>query len=94
MQIERKPTEVKTGRLSCCFLIFAFSLFLNFKLLLPKTYNRFRVFLENHKYVTNIFDLHIFDKETATLLNFVEICIEIYFVSYFFQMKETLQPPF
>ena len=35
-------------------------------------------------YVTNIFDLHIFDKETAALLNFFEICTEKHFVSLFF----------
>ena len=35
-------------------------------------------------YVTNIFDLHIFDIGTATLLNFFEICTEMHFVSLFF----------
>ena len=29
-------------------------------------------------------DLHIFDKETAALLNFFEICTEMHFVSLFF----------
>ena len=35
-------------------------------------------------YVTNIFDLHIFDNETTALLIFFEICTEVYFVSLFF----------
>ena len=35
-------------------------------------------------YVTNIFDLHTFDNETTTLLNFLEVFAEIHFVSLFF----------
>ena len=38
-------------------------------------------------YVTNIFDLDIFDNETASLLKFLEICTEMHFVSLFF-LKE------
>ena len=60
-----------TGRWKCYFSIFAFSLFLILKWL----------FLLS---VINIFDLHIFDSETATLLNFFEICPEMHFVSLFF----------
>ena len=44
-----------------------------------KSYNGFRVFLGS----SNL-DLHIFDKETAALLNFFEICTEMHFVSLFF----------
>ena len=40
--------------------------------------------LSNFYYVTNIFDLHIFENETATLLNFFEICTDMHFVSLFF----------
>ena len=35
-------------------------------------------------YVKNIFDVHILGKETVALLNFVEICTEMHFVSYIF----------
>ena len=40
--------------------------------------------LSKFYYVTNIFDLHIFNKETAALLNFFENCTDIHFVSLFF----------
>ena len=35
-------------------------------------------------YVTNIFDLRIFENEITALLQFFEICAEMYFVSSFF----------
>ena len=35
-------------------------------------------------YVTNTLDLHIFENETATLLNFFEISTDMHFVSLFF----------
>ena len=35
-------------------------------------------------YVTNIFDLHIFDNETTALLKFFQISTEMHFVSLFF----------
>ena len=35
-------------------------------------------------YVTNIFDLHIFDNETAAPLKLFEIFMEMHFVSLFF----------
>ena len=35
-------------------------------------------------YVTNIFDLHIFDNETSGLLEFFQISTEMHFVSLFF----------
>ena len=38
----------------------------------------------NFYYVTNVFDLHIFDKEMEALLNFFEICTEVHFVSLLF----------
>ena len=34
-------------------------------------------------YVTNIFDLHIFDNKTTVLSTFFEICKEMNFVSFF-----------
>ena len=40
--------------------------------------------LSNFYYVKNIFDLHIFENEMATPLNFFEICTDIHFVSLFF----------
>ena len=40
--------------------------------------------LSNFYYVTNIFDLHICNNETATLLIFYEICKDMHFVSLFF----------
>ena len=44
-------------------------------------------------YVTNIFGLHIFDKETVTLLNFFEICTEMLFVSLFVLIKRNITTP-
>ena len=46
--------------------------------------------LSNFYYVTNIFDLHIFENETATLLNFFEICTDMHFVSLFFLNKRNI----
>ena len=73
-----------TGRRIWYFLIFAFSLYPNFKWLLPKILWWILRVLSNFYYVTNIFDLHIFENETATLLNFFEICTDMHFVSLFF----------
>ena len=44
-------------------------------------------------YVTNIFGLHIFDKETVILLNFFEICTEMLFVSLFVLIKRNITTP-
>ena len=44
-------------------------------------------------YVTNIFGLHIFDKETVTLLNFFEICTEMLFVSLFVLIERNITTP-
>ena len=41
-------------------------------------------------YVTNIFDLHIFNSETAALLNFFEICAYMHFVSLSFLSKRNI----
>ena len=41
-------------------------------------------YFSNFYYVTNIFDLHIFDNKTAALLFFFEICTDMHFVSLFF----------
>ena len=41
-------------------------------------------------YVTNIFDLHIFDKETVTLLNFFEISTKMLFVSLFVLIERNI----
>ena len=38
----------------------------------------------NLSYVTNIFDLYVFDNETTALLNVFEICTETYFAYLFF----------
>ena len=43
--------------------------------------------LRKFYYVINIFDLHVFDNETAVVLNIFEICTEMHFVSLFF-LKE------
>ena len=45
-------------------------------------------------YVTSIFDLHIFEKETADLSNFFEICTEMYFVSVFFLDERNITTSF
>ena len=39
--------------------------------------------LSNFYYVTNIFDLHICDKETAALSFFFEICTDMHFIFFF-----------
>ena len=71
----RKPKEVRTGCRTCYF--FAISPFSKFQIAIVKILRKFY-------YVTNIFDLHIFDKETAAFLNFFEVCTEVHFVSLFF----------
>ena len=73
-----------TGGRIWYFLIFAFSLYLNFKWLLSEILQWILRVLGNFYYVTNIFDLHICKNETATLLIFFEICTDMHFVSLFF----------
>ena len=48
------------------------------------------IVLRKFYYVTIIFDLHIFDKETVALLHFFEICIEMHFVSLFFLSERNI----
>ena len=43
-----------------------------------------QIVLRKFYYVTNVFNLYIFDKETAALLIFFGICTEMNFVSLFF----------
>ena len=90
IRLLRKPAEVKTGRQTCNFSIFVFSLFPNFKWLLPKILQWISIVLRKFYYVANIFDLHIFDKETAALLHFFEICTEMHFVSLFFLSERNI----
>ena len=73
-----------TGRWKCYFLIFAFSLYPNFKCLLSKILQWIFSVLSNFCYFANIFDLHIFDNKTAALFIFLEICRDMQFVSLFF----------
>ena len=54
-----------TGRRKCYFLVFAFFIFPYFKWLVSKWISRV---LMKFYYITNIFDLQIFDNETAVLL--------------------------
>ena len=49
--------------------------------------------LRKFYYVTNIFDLHVFGKETAVLLTFFEICTEMHFVSLFFLNERNITNP-
>ena len=86
----RKSTEIKMGGRTCYFLIFAFSLFPNFKWLSSKILYWISSVYRKFYYVTNIFDLHIFDKETVALLNFLEICIKKHFVSSFFLNEKSI----
>ena len=78
------------------FLIFAFSLYRNFKRLLSKILQWILRVLSNWYYVTNIFDLLICDNETtALLLIFFEICTDMHFVSLFFsKWKKHYNLPF
>ena len=73
-----------TGCRKCYFSIFVYSLFRNFKWLLSKILSQISRVLSNFYYVKNIFHLHIFVNETATLLNFFEIFTDMHFVSLFF----------
>ena len=41
-------------------------------------------------FITNIFDLYIFDNKTADLLIFFEICTEMHFVSLFFLNEKNI----
>ena len=41
--------------------------------------------------VTNVFDLQIFDNETAALLKFFEICTEMHSVSSFFLSESNIK---
>ena len=53
-----------------------------------KSYNGFRLFLgSSNTSQVFIFNLHIFHKEAAALLNFFEICTEMHFGSLFFLNK-------
>ena len=52
-----------TCRRTCYFLIFAFSRFSNFKWLLPKILQWISRVLRKFYYITNNFDLHIFDED-------------------------------
>ena len=80
----------EVGRRTCYFLIFAFSLFPNFKWLSSKILYWISSVYRKFYYVTNIFDLHISDKETVALLNFLEICIKKHFVSSFFLNEKSI----
>ena len=55
-----------------------------------KCYNGFCGFY----YVKNIFDLRIFNNETAAVLSRVEICTETYFVSLFFLKERNVTTSF
>ena len=55
-----------------------------------KSYNGFRVFLWSSN-TSQIFNLHIFDKETVALLNFFEICTGMHFVSLFFLNERNIK---
>ena len=79
-----------TGRRKWYFLIFAFSLYPNFKLLLSKILKWILRVLSNFYYVTNTLDVHICNNETATILIFFEICTDMHFVSLFFRNKSNI----
>ena len=71
------------------FFIFVFFIFPNFKLatfwiskVLTRSENS--LVLIKFYYVTNIFDLKVFDSETTVISNSFEICTEMRFVSLFF----------
>ena len=71
------------------FYLFRFSKFQkaivkNFMEKVIPFYNGFWGFLWSSTTLTKIFDLHNFDNETTTSLNFFEISNEMYFVSLFF----------
>ena len=50
--------------------------------------------LTNFYYLTNIFDLHAFDNETAAFLIFFEICTDMHIVSLFFLNKRNITTSF
>ena len=50
--------------------------------------------LSNFYYITNIFDLHIFENETAALLIFFSICTDMHFGSLFFPNERNMTTSF
>ena len=80
-----------TGRRKGYLLIFAFSLFRNFKWPLSKILLWISRVLSNFYSISQIFfDLHIVDKETAALLNFFEMCTDMHFLSLFFLNEKNI----
>ena len=73
-----------TGCRKCYFSIFVLFPFSKFQMTIVKNLTRISRVLSNFYYVKNIFHLHIFVNETATLLNFFEIFTDMHFVSLFF----------
>ena len=71
-------------------LIFGFSFFPNFKWLLSKILQLVSSVLWKFYYVTNFFDLNIFDNEMVALLKIFEIFKEMHFVSLFFLKKRNI----
>ena len=66
------------------FFNFCLFIFSKFQMTIVKNLKCISRVLSNFYFVTNIFDLHIFEKETVTLLIFFEICTDMHFVSLFF----------
>ena len=65
--------------------------FPNFKWLLLKISQWISRVLRKFYYVIDIFELHIFDNETAALLNLFEICTKMHFVSLFFLKERNIK---
>ena len=79
------------GRWKGYLLIFALSLFRNFKWLLSKILVWISRVLSNFYSISQIFfDLHLVDNETAALLNFFEICTDMHFLSLFFLSEKNI----
>ena len=95
IQFVKKFSLRLTGCRKCYFLVFAFFIFPNFKWLVSKWISRV---LMKFYYITNIFDLQIFDNETTVLLIFffffLKFAWKCILFLYYFYMKEILQPPF
>ena len=87
IQFVKKVSLRLMGCPKCYFLLFAFSFILNYRLL-SKMLQWVLWVLGNFYSVTNIFELHFFEDETAALLIFFTIFTDMHFGSLFFRNEK------
>ena len=76
------------GQSKMLFFNFCFFLLPKFQMTIVNNLKWILSVLSNFFYVTNIFDLHIFENETAALLIFFLIWADMHFVSLFFSKRK------